>query len=440
MSQGLGEVFVDLFQHPFTSIFIFLLIWIWLKKLLDEWDNRFQLVTFGDCFGKHQFYKLYTTTITNGSFLSLFLNITALWNLRILEAYYGSIYLLKMTCLLIAIEAIFSYFFISCLLIYFPPQLQSTVQLLNIHSCSSLVIGLVTFQSVLYALHPEKLILCGYFLFAGFLYIPISIMPLLLTMIYYMFLPNYYNFAHFCGLFSGYLLGFGLSSIVNTEYWTVTFLIDFALLLILSAYQSDFPQSPYFLYRNFQTASRSREPTASNNESDSFVEVLPNERVEALQSMQARQGLIDIERGERTVEMTELNSRPMESVEGGRPSVTSRPSLFGGLRATGSSSATSIASRGSQISSRRDEFDEEAQPLLNVDHTVKATNSMSNRSTTALNSSQSDAPLGDSFLEESVHGEDSSLLGNSSSASMSAVNNPLRRNLGNRSRDTIADR
>lgn len=340
---GITYLMWDLWIHPFTTLLIFTSVWIWIKILFNEWDQRYQFLTYQDCILKKQYWKFFPVTFTNNSLLTLFINLTCLWSLRKIENDLGSAYMFKNSLLLLLLDLIFSVVVIKYVSRFLPVALHHALHLTNIHSGSTIIVAWVTFQAIRFMLFPKLLETWQYFLFAGFLLLPIGLMPIFLLAYHLFFSPRVQHFPILMSVLSGFCLGFGLDIVLATNYWTFSFLFDIFIVILLSFSISD--ASPF----NDQLFRVSTQVTSLSPDHQS-EEVVLVEWLERSEPPNTPVGPVN------EVEMTPLRSG-------------SSSTILGNLRLPRLTAGHVVDANPVQLSQLRrngEDFDEEAQPLLSA--------------------------------------------------------------------------
>jgi hypothetical protein len=358
-----GYLLWDLVSHPFCTATILLFNWIYIKIVFEDWNKRFYTYSYADGFQHFRFWKAIPASVGNSSIFLVLFHISCFWNLRVIESYYGTIYMIKITFLMILVEQLLTYFIINMIVARLTPSAAHSAALasINIHSSSSLVLGWITFQAIKYLVYPTHFPLFSDFLLGGFLSIPISMVPILLLMMYYLFQSKDFYYANLMGLLSGYVLGFGVDSLLASNYWTFCFLLDVILLMCLSW--------------KFLPVSESSPTSASSGEVASQILFRTYYGTAELSRNILYLECYDISTISGAQEMNPLFSREVEMTSINPPSASTSlsprrsSSLMNNLRVPGlsssSSSANALSNTLEPASAHGEEYDEEAlQPLL----------------------------------------------------------------------------
>jgi hypothetical protein len=361
-----GYLLWDLISHPFCTGTILLFNWIYIKIVFEDWNKRFYTYSYADGFQYFRFWKALPASVSNSSIFLVLFHISCFWNLRVIESYYGTIYMIKITFLMIMVEQMLTYFIINMIVARLTPSVAYNAALatINIHSSSSLILGWITFQAIKYLVYPTHFPLFSDFLLGGFFSIPISMVPILLLMMYYLFQSKDFYYANMMGLLSGYILGFGVDSLLASSYWTFCFLFDVILLMCLSWKFLPVPESSSSSVSGGDGSSqilfRTYYGTAELSRNTLYLECYDSSAISGA-STQEMNPLLS-----REVEMTSLHSSSNSTTLSPRRSSSS---LMNNLRIPGlsssSASANALSNTLEPASAHGEEYDEEAlQPLL----------------------------------------------------------------------------
>jgi hypothetical protein len=233
MTLGISYLLWDIVAHPVTSLAIAAMNWIWIKVLLKEWDTKYHLLSYSDFFQKGELWKVLPVTVTSPSFPLLFLNIISMWNLRVLETTFGVIFILKNTFVILLINAGISYAIINIAKLFIPVQHHNQLFQIPVNSCSGVILSWMTFQGIKVLFDPVLYSSLEFFLFAGFFILPIGLGTIFLLILYSLFNKEYY-FSNLNGVLSGYCLAMGFDQLLNSKFWTVCFLLDIILIAVIS--------------------------------------------------------------------------------------------------------------------------------------------------------------------------------------------------------------
>lgn len=231
----------DLVDHPFCTVFILAICWVWIKVFYNELDVRKFSVSINDCWVKHQYGRILSSPFLHVSFVHLALDVSCLWNLRYIEANYGTWFMIKYSLILCLAESLMTY----CILRAFSkfianPILSDVLYRLQSFGTSGLVLAWLAFQSVEVMNEASNSI----FLLFGFLSIPSSFAPVVLIGFYYLFSPQNNGVPNSSGMFAGYLLGLGFLKVLDSPYWTVCILFNLAIFFMSSRSESGLSAQP----------------------------------------------------------------------------------------------------------------------------------------------------------------------------------------------------
>lgn len=226
------KLFWDLIDHPFCTIFILLISWLWVKSIYHEVDIRKYSLSINDCFTNKQYWRIITAPFLHVSFVHLLLDISCIWNLRYVEINYGTWFIVRYSLILCLSETLITYGIMKTFSRFVDNTVLTEILFkLQYHGSSGLVLGWLAFQSV--EVMNEKF--DALFLLFGLLSIPSSFAPVILIGLYYLCIPRNNGVANSSGMFAGYLLGVGFLRIMDNTYWTICILFNlFAFLLITS--------------------------------------------------------------------------------------------------------------------------------------------------------------------------------------------------------------
>jgi membrane associated rhomboid family serine protease len=219
--------------HPFCSLSIVLIVWMWASLFFQEIDIRRFSLSYHDCFKQRQYWRVFTAVVAHSSTLHFLINVNCLWNLRYLEDFYGSFYMFKYTIVLAITEMLLSFglMAVTIRLSRNNPSLQSLLHSLQSHGCSGIILSWLIYQSIVEAHSPIHPV---FFLF-GFLNISTSFAPLLMLVVFYVVTGRGNMYSNSSGMVNGYLLSSGLLLFLPSTYWSWCFLVDvFALVAVTS--------------------------------------------------------------------------------------------------------------------------------------------------------------------------------------------------------------
>lgn len=230
----MGSVLAVVWQGivcPVTTLTILLVTWVWVKVFLQEWDPRHFTLSYSDCVQRKQYWRSLSAPACHSSFILLLFNASSLWNLRHIELQYGALFYLRYTVLLCLTECALTFILIHYTMrLAFTPVVRQTLSNLSTMGTSGLILAWVAFQSINYTPSESG----HYFVLLGFVNIHPTIAPLVLVVIYYMFLPHTHALSNLTGLTSGYLLAGGFLQVLPGFYWSVCFLLNVAIAVTVS--------------------------------------------------------------------------------------------------------------------------------------------------------------------------------------------------------------
>jgi membrane associated rhomboid family serine protease len=217
----------DALDCPACCTISLLVIWVWVKIFTGEYQERYFTISRDSLLLKKEYWRILTAPVTHSTFLELFFNVTVLWNCRLVELNFGSLFFLKYWVLLSISELLLAF-----LLIDFMTRLTGPSQLSNISlmGCAGINLAWLGFQSLNILNFPIK----KSFVLLGFFSFPPVFAPLVMIIVYSLVCPKQTIFSQFGGLVSGYLLAFGLLQFLSSTYWSLCFLFNIVLLVAVS--------------------------------------------------------------------------------------------------------------------------------------------------------------------------------------------------------------
>jgi membrane associated rhomboid family serine protease len=217
----------DALNCPACCTISLLVIWVWVKIFTGEYQERYFTISRDSLLLKKEYWRILTAPVTHSTFLELFFNVTVLWNCRLVELNFGSLFFLKYWVLLSISELLLAF-----LLIDFMTRLTGPSQLSNISlmGCAGINLAWLGFQSLNILNFPIK----KSFVLLGFFSFPPVFAPLVMIIVYSLVCPKQTIFSQFGGLVSGYLLAFGLLQFLSSTYWSLCFLFNIVLLVAVS--------------------------------------------------------------------------------------------------------------------------------------------------------------------------------------------------------------
>jgi len=229
-------IYDALVLSPVTSLLLTSSAWVWAKIFLKEYDYRPFCRSYKHCIHKKQWWRVLTSPFTHQSFLHLLLNSVTIWSCRIVEKTFGSFFFLKYSLLLIISESLISF-----MLIYYIRKFAETLthpilsiqfsMMINFQSfgCSGLALGWLGFLSLYHGpLSNYRIVLFG------LLRVSLWYAPLVMIVVYYLFMFRGDLLYNWGGLLSGYLLALGVLQLFPDIYWSVCFIFDVIFIAIAS--------------------------------------------------------------------------------------------------------------------------------------------------------------------------------------------------------------
>lgn len=222
----------DIVEHPFCSIFIVLIIWLWVNISYNDLDIRKYSLSVTDCWKNKQYWRILTSPFLHKSLVHLILNVSCLWNVRFVEINYGTWFLFRYSIILFMCETLIVYAVMKGFSKFANnPILTEVLFRVQYSGTSGLILAWLGFQSV--EIMNEKT--NSLFLLFGFLSIPAVFAPVILLGFFYLLTPRNNGVANSAGLFAGYLLGVGFLRIMDDTYWTVCILFNICLFFLITA-------------------------------------------------------------------------------------------------------------------------------------------------------------------------------------------------------------
>lgn len=235
MGDLLATSLWDIIDHPFCTVFILLISWIWVKLSFAEVEANKLALSYKDLLDRRQLYRIITSQLTHTHLVHLLLNISCIWNLRYVEINYGTWFILKYSIILSVVEAYLSTGFVQIVKnLLHSPSLGRAVGEVQYVGCSGLILAWLSFQSI----EVGRQAVDAIFLLIGFVYISPVFAPIVVLCFFYLFLSRNNAFPNSSGLFAGYLLAYRFLTVLESTYWTVCILTDITVLLLLSTQQS----------------------------------------------------------------------------------------------------------------------------------------------------------------------------------------------------------
>jgi membrane associated rhomboid family serine protease len=296
--------------HPVSSASILLLVWVWVKVYVEEWDYRDLCLSFSDCIERQHYWRLLTAPATHRSFLHLLLNLMMIWSCKVAEEFYGSWFVLRYSLVMVLAEALLTFALIHYSVKLGRGEIMRHI-LYNLQSsgCSGVLMGWLAFMSTDHRARP--------ILFLGLtpFHPAIAILPSIAAN--YLFVPMSNVYSNLCGLLSGYFLASGLLQVLPNAYWSACFLFNLLLLYntspesTISSSESTLQESSVMVegiaISSSIEAGRGRASLFSSDSGEDGNEDVENR-------------LTDVERGNSSVDVREMLSQRIASLF--RPSRT----------------------------------------------------------------------------------------------------------------------
>jgi membrane associated rhomboid family serine protease len=223
-------------SSPVISLTISSFVAVWVKLFHSRIDPILYSFSYNDCLTRQQWWRLFSAPCCHASFLQLIVNVVTLWGMRALETTYGSWFFLRYTLILLIAEALLNISLIHAIMLYtsayhnFPPG-QHPLRTLPTMGSSGILLSWVTFQLI-----SDKKILEP-FHFMGFIPIPWDnlLAPLFLIFVSSIIGSKTNAVTNIVCLASGFLLGVGVLKILPDFYWSICFIFDIAVFLLLQS-------------------------------------------------------------------------------------------------------------------------------------------------------------------------------------------------------------
>lgn len=235
----MGSTFTTLvdstLSHPFCTLLIVVVLWIWVNVVFKEFDEKQLSSSYANTMKKRQYWRVITAMVTHVSFIHVVININCIWNLRYLEDFYGSFYMLKYSIVLAISEMFLSFGFMAVTIRGSGNNstIASFLHNLEACGCSGLILAWLTYQSVVSYYHNINPV----FMFLGVLSLSPSFAPLIMLIVFSVVSGRNNMYANSAGLINGYLLSSGILLFLPYLYWSCAFLFDVAIVLTVSIYQ-----------------------------------------------------------------------------------------------------------------------------------------------------------------------------------------------------------
>jgi membrane associated rhomboid family serine protease len=235
MFSSIATVFIQIFYSPITSLLITLLVWVWVQLFTSRSDGKAYAVGYYDCMVRQQWWRVFTAPLCHTSIFHLLLSIVTLWGCRHLEQKLGSWFYFRYSILLAISESLLGIGII-----------HGTLKLNNINrlqisashplagansiGLSGILLSWLAYESVSLTFQADYP-----FYFLGVIPLPWIFAPMVFIFAAQLFAHRTQGLTNAMGLISGYLLALGLLQILPDIYWSVCFLVDVVLFIILKS-------------------------------------------------------------------------------------------------------------------------------------------------------------------------------------------------------------
>ncbi len=234
MGGSFQTLTISLVSHPFCTLFIIAVVWIWVNIAFKESDEKNYNMSYSSVWKNRQYWRILSTIFTHNSVVHVVINVNCIWNLRYLEDYYGSFFMIKYTVVLAICEVLLAFAMISLTVRGSGnnPMLMNFLHNLESLGCSGVILAWLTFQSVASYYHDINPI----FMLLGILSISASFAPLIMLLIFSFTSGRNNIYANSAGLINGYALGSGILLFLPNIYWSLAFLFDVFVVMVVSAF------------------------------------------------------------------------------------------------------------------------------------------------------------------------------------------------------------
>jgi membrane associated rhomboid family serine protease len=223
-------------SSPVISLTISSFVAIWVKLFHSKTDPLLYSFSYDNCLNRQQWWRLFSAPCCHASFIQLVFNAITLWGMRGLERTYGSWFFLRYTLILIIAEALLNISLIHAIMSYSSAYFnispaQHPLRTLPTLGSSGILLSWITFQLI-----SEKEISEPFF-FIGLIPIPWDTLlaPLFLIFVSSIIGSKTNAVTNIVSLASGFLLGVGVLKILPDFYWSICFIFDIAVFLLLQS-------------------------------------------------------------------------------------------------------------------------------------------------------------------------------------------------------------
>mmetsp|Transcript_17095 Transcript_17095/g.16436 ORF Transcript_17095/g.16436 Transcript_17095/m.16436 type:complete len:402 (+) Transcript_17095:158-1363(+) len=236
LAGAIITVLKQIASSPIISLTISSFVAIWVKFFHSKTDPLLFSYSYDNCLNRQQWWRLFSAPCCHASFIQLIFNVIALWGMRGLETTYGSWFFLRYTLILIISEALLNITLIHAIMSYssayfnFSPA-QHPLRTLPTLGSSGILLSWISFQLI-----SEKKMLEPFF-FIGVIPVPWNnlLAPLFLIFVSSIIGSKTNAVTNIVSLMSGFLLGVGVLKILPDFYWSICFIFDIAVFLLLQS-------------------------------------------------------------------------------------------------------------------------------------------------------------------------------------------------------------
>ena len=175
---SLSDYFYDIiFVWPVSSLLFTLVLWFQVNIFLGEYQILNLQSSYTECITKKNIHKILLAPLCHSNFIQAIFNLLLIWDLRVVEAEYGSLFFLLYSFILLLFENIFFFYSINAL-----HSRSLDVQILSSpnYSYNGPILAWLGFLSIDLIRHRKIVDL--YLL--SFIPIPISISPIIVWLLF----------------------------------------------------------------------------------------------------------------------------------------------------------------------------------------------------------------------------------------------------------------
>ena len=224
MNSAIIAVTEQISASPVTSLTISMLVSIWVKIYHSRWDPALYSYSYIDLMTKQQWWKIFTAPFCQTSFLSLLFNVITLWGIRSIEVVHGSWYFFRYSLLLIAVQGLLTTWIIHLIVTYSATQI--VLRSMSLSGCSGIILSWIAYQI------SSQMVMNDSFYLIGFIPIPWDLAPIFIMITSRsktLFVLNV------VGYLTGISLSYGLLQLLPDLYWSVCFIFNIAIFLLISS-------------------------------------------------------------------------------------------------------------------------------------------------------------------------------------------------------------